>query len=70
MDTEIVVHVYSEISAIKKNKFESILLLIKLEPVIQRLVSQKEKKKYHILIWNLENGTDEPIFREGMETQM
>jgi len=49
MDTEVVVHVYSEISAIKKNEFESILVLIKLEPVIQSVVSQKEKKKYHIL---------------------
>ena len=46
MDTEVVVHVYSEISAIKKNEFESILVLIKLEPVIQSVVSQKEKKKY------------------------
>ena len=44
-----------------------------LEPVIQNEVSQKEKNKYCILthiygIWK--NGIDEPICREGMETQM
>ena len=36
--------------AIKKNKFESVLLrLMKLEPTIQSEVSQKEKRQYSIL---------------------
>ena len=43
-----------------------------LESVIRSEVSQKEKNKHHILIhiygiWK--NGTDEPIFRVGLETQ-
>ena len=38
-------------SAIKKNPFESVLTrLIKLEPIIQREVSQKEKHQYSILM--------------------
>ena len=44
-------------SAIKKNAFESVLKRwIKLEPIIQSKVSQKEKNNYciHIYIWNLE----------------
>ena len=37
-------------SAIKRNTFESVLMRwMKLEPVIQREVSQKEKYKYRIL---------------------
>ena len=37
-------------SAIKKNTFESVLTRwIKLEPIIQNEVSQKEKHQYHIL---------------------
>ena len=45
-------------SAIRKTKFESVLIRqMNLEPVTQSEVSQKEKNKYHILnayIWNLE----------------
>ena len=46
-------------SAIKRNTFESVLMRwMKLEPIIQSEVSQKEKNKYCILtyiyIWNLE----------------
>ena len=38
-------------SAIKKNAFESILMRwIKLEPIIQSEVSQKEKHQYSILM--------------------
>ena len=38
-------------SAIKKNTFESVLMRwMKLEPIIQSEVSQKEKYKYHILM--------------------
>ena len=37
-------------SAIKKNAFESVLMrCMKLEPIIQREVSQKEKHQYSIL---------------------
>ena len=36
-------------SAIKKNTFESVLRWMKLEPIIQSEVSQKEKHKYSIL---------------------
>ena len=44
-------------SAIKKNTFESVLMRwMKLEPIIQSEVSQKDKEHYSILtyIWNLE----------------
>ena len=37
-------------SAIKKNAFEAVLIRwMKLEPIIQRKVSQKEKHQYNIL---------------------
>ena len=37
-------------SAIKRKAFESVLMRwMKLEPIIQSEVSQKEKNKYHIL---------------------
>ena len=39
-------------SAIKRNTFESVLMRwINLEPIIQSEVSQKEKDKYHILMY-------------------
>ena len=44
-------------SGIKKNSFESVLMRwMKLEPIIQSEVSQKDKNHYSILtyIWNLE----------------
>ena len=38
-------------SAIKKNTFESVLMrLVKLEPIIQSEVSQKEKQQYSIFM--------------------
>ena len=38
-------------SAIKKNAFESVLMRwMKLEPIIQNEVSQKEKQQYNILM--------------------
>ena len=44
------IHATDYYSAIKKNEFESVLVRwIKLEPVIQSKVSQKEKNKYHVL---------------------
>ena len=60
-------------SAIKRNTFESVLMRwMKLEPIIQSEVSQKEKYKYHILthIYGiLRDGTDEFIFRAAVEKQ-
>ena len=39
-------------SAIKKNSFESVLMRwMKLEPIIQREVSQKDKDQYRILTY-------------------
>ena len=44
------IHTMEYYSAIKKNTFESVLMRwMKLEPIIQREVSQKEKHKYSIL---------------------
>ena len=67
MDKEVVVHVHNGILAIKRNTFESVLMKwMKLEPVIQTEVSQKEKHQYssqfnsvaqlclNAYIWNLE----------------
>ena len=61
-------------SAIKRNEIGSFVpMWMDLESVIQSEVSQKEKNKYRILthiyeIWR--NGTDEPICRAGIETEM
>ena len=42
-------------SAIKKSAFESVLVRwMKLEPIIQNEVSQKEKQDINAYIWNLE----------------
>ena len=60
-------------SAIKKNTFESVLLRwMKLEPIIQSEVSQKEKHQYNILthiygIWK--DGNDDPVCKTAKETQ-
>ena len=46
---------------------------INLETVTQSEMSQEEKNKYHILthVWGPEkNGTDEPVCRAEIETQM
>ena len=42
-----------------------------LEPVIQSEISQKEKNKQYIntYIWNLKDGTYEPIYRAAIEIQ-
>ena len=45
------IHIYNGILAIKRNAFESVLMKwMKLEPIIQSEVSQKQKNKYHILM--------------------
>ena len=52
MDKEVVVYIYTMeyYSAIKKNAFGSVpMRWIKLEPIIQSEVSQKEKHQYSIL---------------------
>ena len=56
-------------SDIKRNTFGSILMRwMKLEPIIQSEVSQKEKKIYvKAYIWKPEDGTDEFICRTAME---
>ena len=58
--------------AIKRNASESVLMRwMNLEPVIQSEVSQTEKNKQYIntYIWNLKDGTYEPIYRAAMEKQ-
>ena len=50
MDKKTVVHTMEYYSAIKKNTVESVLMRwMKLEPIIQSEVSQKEKHQYNIL---------------------
>ena len=60
-------------SAIKRNKFESVLMRwMNLEPIIQGEVSQKEKDKYVILmhIYRIQkNGTEELIYKATIEKQ-
>jgi len=57
----------------KRNTFESVLMRwMNLEPIIQSVVSQKEKDKHHILthIYGIQkNGTEEFIYRAAMEKQ-
>ena len=51
MHKKSVVHTLEYYSAIKKNAFESVLMRwMKLEPIIQSEVSQKEKHQYSILM--------------------
>ena len=61
-------------SAIKKNVFESVLMKwMKLEPIIQSKVSQKEKHQYSILmhIYGIQkDGNDNPVCETAKETQM
>jgi len=61
------------ISVIKRNAFESVLMRwMNLEPIIQSEVSQKEKDKYRILtrIYRIEkNGTEKFTYRAAMEKQ-
>ena len=47
------VHIYNGILlSHKRNEFESVLLRrMNLEPILQSEVSQKEKDKYHILMY-------------------
>ena len=60
-------------SAIKKNSFESVLMRwMKLEPIIQSEVSQKDKYQYSILTHIcgiLKDGNNNPICKTEKETQ-
>ena len=59
-------------SAIKKNAFESVLMRwIKLEPIIQSEVSQKEKHQYSVLMYIYgiqKDGNDDPICETARDT--
>ena len=59
--------------AIKKSVFESVLMRwMKLEPIIQSEVSQKEKHQYSILmhIYGIQkDGNNDPICETAKETQ-
>ena len=61
-------------SAMKKNAFESVLMRwMKLEPIIQSEVSQKEKHQYSILthIYGIQKDSDDDsICERAKETQM
>ena len=61
-------------SDIKKNAFESVLTRwMKLEPIIQSEVSQKEKHQYSVLthIYGIEkDGNNNPVCETAKETQM
>ena len=60
--------------AIKKNPFESVLMRwMKLEPILQSEVSQKEKHQYSILthIYGIyKDGNDHPVCKTAKETLM
>ena len=46
------IYIMEYYSAIKKNSFESVLMRrMRLEPIIQSEVSQKDKNQYHICIY-------------------
>ena len=51
MDKQVMVHIHNGILlSLRKNAFESVLMRwVKLEPIIQSEVSQKEKHQYSIL---------------------
>ena len=68
------IYIMEYCSTIKKNAFGSVLMRwMKLEPIIQSEVSQKEKHQYSTLmhiygIWK--DGNDDPIFEIWKETQI
>ena len=54
MDKKAVVHIHNGILAIKKSAFESVLMRwMKLEPIIQSEVSQKETPIQYSLAWKI-----------------
>ena len=66
------IHIMEYYLAIKRIPFECVLMRwMKIQPVIQSEVSQKEKYKYILThIYRIgRDGTDEFIFRAAMEKQ-
>ena len=75
MNKEAVVHIqYGMLLSHKKNSFESVLMRwMKLKPIIQSEVSQKDKHQYSMLthIYGIKkNGNNNPICKTEKETQM
>ena len=74
MKHSILLYTMEYYSTIKKNSFESVLMRwMKLEPIIQSEVSQKDKDQYSILMHIygiLKDGNDNPICKTEKETQM
>ena len=76
MDKKAVVHIHDGILlSYLKNAFESVLMRwMKLEPIIQSEVSEKEKQHQNSIltyiygIWK--DGTDDSIWKTAKETQM
>ena len=68
------IYIMEYYSAIKKNAFESVLMRwMKLEPIVQSEVSQKEKHQYSILmhIYGIQkDGNNDPICKTAKETQI
>ena len=68
------IYIMEYYSTIETNAFESVLMRwIKLEPIIQSEVSQKEKHQCSILmhIYGIQkDGNDDPIWQTAKETQM
>ena len=75
MDKEAVVHIHDGVLLnFEKNTFESVLMRwMKLEPIIQSEVSQKQKHQYSILMHIygiLKDGNNDPICETAKETQI
>ena len=75
MDKKAVVHIHHGIwLSYKKNAFESVLMRwMKLEPLIQSEVSQKEKHQYSILMHiygTRKDGNDDPICETTRDTDV
>ena len=68
------IYIMEYYSAVKKDSFESILMRrMKMEPIIQSEVSQKDKEHYSILTHIyaiLKDGNDNPICKTEKETQI
>ena len=75
MDKKPVIHIHNGILlSYEKNAFESVLMRwMKLGPIIQSEVSQKEKHQYSILMYIYgiqKDGNNDPICETAKETQM
>ena len=75
MDKKAVGHIHNGVLlSHKKNSFESVLMRwMKLEPIIQSEVSQKEKHQYSILthIYGInKDGNNNPVYETAKETLM